>query len=120
MATRQEVRRLAAQRYWRESAAQAVIAAWRQSGEPLAVFARSNGIPRQRLGRWVRRLGGSPGSVRFHRVRLVERESPAVVPRGGAPIEIEWSPGRRIRVMPGFSAEDLARVLEILEGRSRC
>src|SRR5690349_17033420 len=120
MATRQEVRRLAAQRYWRESTAHAVIDAWRQSGDPLSVFARRHGIPRQRLVRWLRRLGGSPGSVRFHRVRLVESELPAVGQGGGAPIEIEWAPGRRVRVMPGFSAEDLARVFEILEGRSRC
>lgn len=120
MATRHEVRRLVAQRYWRESAARAVIEAWRQSGEPLAAFARRHGMPRQRLGRWVRRLAGSRRRVRFHPVRLVERDASEVVQGGGAPIEIEWASGRRVRVMPGFSGEDLARVLEILESGTRC
>jgi hypothetical protein len=39
---------------------------------------------------------------------------------GGAPIEIEWGVDRRVRVFSGFVAEDLGRVLEVLEGRSRC
>jgi hypothetical protein len=119
MATRHEVRRLAGQRYWRESAARVVVAAWRQSGEPLRGFAGRYGIPHQRLKRWVRRLGGRDGSVRFHRVRLVERGAAAAAPALGAPIEIEWA-GRRVRALPGFAADDLGRVLEVLEGRERC
>jgi len=120
MATRHEVRRLAGQRYWRESAARVVVEAWRDSGEPLRGFAGRHGIPHQRLMRWVRRLSGSHGSVRFHRVRLVERGAAEAAPALGAPIEIEWAPGRRVRAMPGFAADDLARVLEVLEGRERC
>jgi len=120
MVTRHEVRRLAGQRYWRESAARVVVEAWRQSRESLAGFARRHGIPRQRLERWVRRLGGSHGSVRFHRVRLVERGVTEAAPPVGAPIEVEWGAGRRVRVMPGFAAADLARVLEVLEARDRC
>lgn len=120
MATKHEVRRLAAQRYWRESAARVVVEAWRRSAEPLAAFARRHGIPRRRLERWARRLGAPDGSVRFHRVRLVERGVTDAVQRGDARIEIEWAPGRRVRVMPGFAADDLTRVLEVLEARDRC
>jgi hypothetical protein len=120
MATRGEVRRLAGQRYWRVSAARVVVEAWRHSGEPLAGFARRHGIPRQRLQRWVRRLGGPHRSVRFHRVRLVERGLTQTAPAVGAPIEVEWASGRLIRVMPGFAVDDLARVLEVLEARDRC
>jgi hypothetical protein len=119
MATRHEVRRLAGQRYWRESAARVVVEAWRRSGEPLSGFAGGYGIPDQRLRRWVRRLDGSRGSVRFHRVRLVERGAAAAGPAVGAPIEIEWA-GRRVRALSGFAADDLARVLEVLEARERC
>lgn len=120
MATTREVRRLAGQRYWRESAARVVVDAWRQSRESLTEFARRHGIPRQRLERWVRRLGGSPGGVRFHRVRLVERGGTEAAPAVGAPIEVECGAGRRVRVMPGFAAADLARVLEVLEAQDRC
>ncbi len=119
MARVSEIRRVAAQRYWREGQARAVLEAWRRSGESLASFARSHGIGRQRLERWARRL--SDGRVRFHRVRLVERGRRAdAVHSGGAPIEIECAPGRRVRVFPGFAAEDLGRVLEVLEGQARC
>ncbi len=120
MAKRNEVRRVAAQRYWRESAAALVVGAWRRSGESVPAFARRHGIARARLERWVRRLGGSRGNVRFHRVRLVERGATHEAPRGSAPIEIEWAPGRRVRVLPGFAAEDLIRVLEVLEAREGC
>jgi hypothetical protein len=58
--------------------------------------------------------------VRFHRVRVVERGVRKAAPLVGAAIEVEWSSGRRVRVMPGFAAEDLARVLEVLEARDQC
>jgi hypothetical protein len=35
----------------------------------------------------------------------------------GRKIEIELVDGRRVRVGEGFSAEELGRVLEVLEGR---
>lgn len=121
MAGRSEVEEVAAQRYWREGQARVVIEGWRRSGESLAGFARRHGIMRQRLERWARRLRESEGRVHFHRVRLVERRHSAeAVHGGGAPIEVEWAPGRRVRVFPGFAAEDLGRVLEVLEGRERC
>jgi transposase len=121
MARSSEIRQVAAQPYWREGQARAVLEAWQRSGESLAGFARSHGIGRQRLERWARRLGESAGRVRFHRVRLVERRrSAGAVHSGGAPIEIEWAPGRRVRVFPGFAVEDLGRVLEVLEGREKC
>jgi hypothetical protein len=121
MSGKPEIRRVAGQRYWREAEARVVIDAWQRSGESLSDFSHRHGILRQRLERWARRLGVSEGRVRFHRVRLVERRRSAeAVEASGAPIEIEWGPGRRVRVLPGFAAEDLGRVLEILEGRERC
>jgi hypothetical protein len=87
----------------------------------MAAFARRHGIGRQRLERWARRLGASPvGRVRFHRVRLIEPVGGGEAQAAGGPIEIEWGPGRRVRVYPGFAAEDLGRVLDTLEGRQGC
>lgn len=116
-----EVRRLAAQRYWREEQARVAVDAWVRSGMSLAAFARCHGIVRQRLERWARRLGAAPvGKVRFHRVRLIEDERGVEAHVAGGSIEIEWGPGRRVRVSPGFAAEDLGRVLDALEGRQGC
>lgn len=118
MAVRSTVRQVAARGYWREAEARIVVDAWRRSGESLAVFARSHGIGERRLKRWASRLGDG-SAVRFHRVRLVEQRRSADEVRGDVPIDIECA-GRRVRVFPGFAAEDLVRVLEVLEGRERC
>jgi hypothetical protein len=79
----------------------------------MTVFAREHGLVVQRLSRWVARLGrSSNGRVRFHRVQLV----------GGlrgtsAAIEVVLMDGRRVVVPEGFAAEELERVLGVLEGR---
>ena len=39
---------------------------------------------------------------------------------GGSAIEIELWGGRRVRVAHGFEAEDLRRVLAVLEEEARC
>jgi hypothetical protein len=52
--------------------------------------------------------------MRFHPVRRVEPER--LDPQPGT-IEVVLLNGRRVRVPPGFVAEDLVRVLEVLEGR---
>lgn len=119
MAARSEVRQVAARGYWREAQARVVVDAWRRSGESLAAFARSHRLGQQRLKRWARRLDDTSGAVHFHRVRLVEDRRPADEVRGDVPIDIECA-GWRVRVFPGFAAEDLVRVLEVLEGRERC
>ena len=100
-------------RRWKESEGQLVVTAWKQSGKPMTVFAREHGLVVQRLSRWVARLGrSSNGRVRFHRVQLV----------GGlrgtsAAIEVALVDGRRVVVPEGFAAEELERVLGVLEGR---
>jgi hypothetical protein len=115
---RRKIEQVAAKRYWREGEARVVVEAWRRSGESLADFARHRGVGRARLARWARRLDRPSVGVRFHRVQLVERRLVGDdAERGGSRIEIE---GRCVRVLPGFGAEDLARVLEVLEGRQRC
>ena len=115
------LQRVGGRRRWREAEARAVLEAWRRSGTSLASFAERRGIQRARLERWARRLGVSSGGVRFHRVRVVERSRRAdETVHAGSPIEIEWTPGRRLRVLPGFAAEDLARVLDVLDRRDRC
>ena len=116
-----EIRRLAAQRYWREEQARVVLEACERSGQSMAAFARRHGIVRQRLERWARRLGTAAiERVRFHDVRLIEQADGREAPIAGGPIEIECGAVWRVRVYPGFSSEDLGRVLDALEGREVC
>jgi transposase len=100
-------------RRWREEEARKVMSAWRGSGETMWAFARENGLVAQRLYRWARQLKGGKSLEVFHPVRLVGVSG--VVE--GRKIEIELVDGRRVRVGEGFSAEELGRVLEVLEGR---
>jgi len=99
---------------WTEADGRVVVMAWQRSGKPMSVFARDHGLVLQRVSRWAARLGrGSRRGVRFHPVRLVEGL------RGGMSVgmEVVLVDGRRVRVPEGFAAEELERVLGVLEGR---
>lgn len=97
--------------YWREAEARVVVEAWRTSGESLSQFARRHRVDRGRVARWAGRLASEAAPVRFHPVRLAgSREA----------IEIHLVGGRRVRVAPGFQAEDLRRVLAVLEPGTPC
>lgn len=109
---------VARRRYWRAAEARVVVEAWRQSGQPLAAFARRYGLRAPRVGRWVRELEEGQEPVRFHPVRLVEREEPRQPCPD--PIEIVLGDGQAVRVPAGFAAEDLTRVLSVLARGQGC
>ena len=113
-----EVVRIAGLPYWRAAEAGVVVDAWRRSGETLGAFGERYGIHPRRLGRWADKHDREDEPpVVFHPVRLAEgREREG----WGAPLEIEVGAGFMVRVAPGFAAEDLARVLEVLGGRAGC
>jgi hypothetical protein len=109
---------LAGRSYWRERDARRIVEAWRQSGEPISLFAGGLGVDPRRVSRWASRLERSEDArVRFHPVRVADDDP---MGRGAACIDIEVGPGRRIRVAPGFAAEDLRRVLAVLDERTSC
>ncbi len=108
-----EISEVIGKRRWSEADARIVVLAWQRSGKRVSEFARENGLSSQRLVRWSERMqGGSREGVGFHPVRLVGGE------RGGelGAIEVVLLDGKRVRVGAGFSSEELARVLEVLEG----
>ncbi len=118
MSRRAEMRRVAGKGYWREADARVAVAAWQESGETLGAFAQRHGVGRQRLARWRSRLERTdPAAVPFHPVRVTGTASAEGCDVGT--IEIELSGGRRVRLCPGFQAEDLRRVLGVLE-ETRC
>jgi hypothetical protein len=115
MASGKEVARVAGLRYWRAADARVVIEAWRRSGEGVGAFARRHGLDGRRLSRWAKRLEEGSEPVRFHAVRVVHGSE--VEARGAMSLEIVLGERLRVRVASGFVAEDLERVLEVLEAR---
>src|SRR3990172_2840200 len=102
-----------AARHWREADARAVLEAWRGSGEAIAEYARSRGIHPERLARWERKLRPPAAqTVSFHPVR-VRGQLGNAQPEC---IEIVLGQEPRVRVPPGFAAQDLLAVLAVLEG----
>jgi transposase-like protein len=102
--------------YWSAREGRVVVEVWERSGQTMAAFARSHGVQAKRLARWVRRLQEaerSSGPTEFHPVRVVRRAGAGEKRTRG--IEVVRG-GWRVRVAPGFAAEDLRRVLEIVAG----
>ena len=104
--------------YWHEADARVIIGAWRHSGETVAAFARRLGVDPRRVSRWAARLSPvAPAPMHFHPVRVA---SEGAGDRRAASIEIELGGGRRVRVTAGFEAEDLRRVLAVLDEAATC
>ena len=118
MPRRSEVAEVSRRGYWREADGRVMVEAWRSGGETLSKFAARYGVDPKRITRWASRLQrAQPEPVQFHSVRLV-----GVAPgkNSGSAIEIHLVGGRRVRLAPGFEAEDLRRVLAVLEGTAKC
>jgi hypothetical protein len=83
----------------------------------LSAFADRYRIHARRLSRWASEIEGEGEPLAFHRVRLVQGSEGE---QGGAPLEIDVGAALTVRVLPGFAAEDLARVLEVLGVGAGC
>ena len=82
----------------------------------VSVFAGDLGIDPRHVSRWAARFADETrDAVQFVPVRVADAHE-----ESGAAIQIEWADGRRIRVPPGFAADDLRRVLAILDERAPC
>jgi hypothetical protein len=84
----------------------------------VSLFAARLRVDPRRVSRWASRLDKSEAAVlRFHPVRVAGDDADG---RGDACIDIEVGHGRRVRVAPGFAAEDLRRVLAVLDEQRPC
>lgn len=97
---------------WSTAEARGALKAWRSSGQPLATYAREQGISEQR---WRGRVGepsggggAAPLATIIAPVRVVVREAPL--------IEVVLRGGQVVRVRCGFSRELLVDVVRALEG----
>ena len=106
--------RIGERRRWREADARVVVGAWRRSGESLSQFAGRYGLRGERISRWVSRIEKAERmGPSFHQVRLVEAQDRWH--EGGERIEVVLTDGRTVRVPHGFAAEELQKVLRVLE-----
>lgn len=117
MSRKAHVLEVAGRGYWREAEARVMVEAWRSSGEALSEFAHRHRVAPKRIARWASRVGRPGPAVRFHPVRLADERSES---GSSSAIEIQLLGGRRVRVARGFEAEDLRRVLAVLEEKARC
>lgn len=99
----------------REAHARAVLKRFSRSGLSRAAFGRREGISPVTLARWRREFPGE-GGLPAGRDRFLEVRLPGPVARGS--FELALGEGRSLRVPPGFDADDLRRLLEVLCWRS--
>lgn len=117
MVNKHDLREIVGRSYWREADARVIVEAWQQSGETGVAFARRLGVHPGRLWWWASRLRRpEPTAMRFHPVRVASTDTS----RREVWMEMDLGNGQRVRVNPGFAAEDLRRVLTVLDEVTSC
>jgi len=97
--------------FWREC-----IERWTASGLSAGQFAAREGLRRERLFYWKRRLHEA-GTVAVSDVKFARAEIRASsTPQTGAPLEVVTTSGHMVRVPAGFDEDVLRRLLTILGG----
>ena len=128
VAPKKKLKEVASSRYWRREDAEVIIAAWRDSGETMAGFAREWSLKVDRVARWVARLEDSEGEsepeVLFHSVRVVE-PAPAPPTHELEEPAASWVGDVRhgefvVRVPLGFAADEMTRLLAVVAGVQPC
>ena len=102
-------------RYWRETDAQAALAAHRASGLSLPVFARCHGLTMQRLRWWQQRLTPAPSAAPTPPQWLPVQLLPEPACAAPVPLEVVVRGGQVIRVPADFDPAVLRRVVAVLE-----
>jgi hypothetical protein len=107
--------RYSTRRRWTEADARTALEDFDRSGLSERAFALREGIERQRLQRWRRRLeGGSPASP-TRALSFVE-----VRPRTPERVEVVLRSGRVLRFAEEIEAVALRRLVDVLEQDPRC
>ena len=111
---------------WSEQEARRVLSEQGKSGESVAAFAKRRGLVAERLYWWRRQLEGpakgarrraraASGEMRFGEVAAVVQERRAQPEANGARLEVVLASGRRISVPAGFDAQEMQRLVAVLE-----
>lgn len=104
------------QQKWKEADARKVLERIKQEGTSIPEMARKLGVTPQRIYWWWHRLKDEEPAEVSPKPRFVEVEL-AVSKRASAPgFTIHARGGRKIEVLAGFDAQELGRLLSVIEG----
>jgi hypothetical protein len=104
-------------RYWTAKDAATVLAAAAESGLSVREFATTNGLVPRRLERWQRELASAqPSAATFVEIGPVPSGPGVHVSASG--FEVVLRSGRVVRVGAGFDAEELRRLLAVVDEAS--
>ena len=98
-------------RQWTQEEARRLLAGAERKGQSLSALARELGVSRQRLAWWQKRLAGMDADTG---AKFVEVTVAAGAP--ARPFAVQTRSGHSVTVWPGFDAEELARLLAVVEG----
>lgn len=114
---RQEVLGVERRRRWTDEEKLAVVSEVGVNGATVADVARGHDIARQHIYQWRRELRAKGlwndrEDMRFLRLPVVEAPRPGT---GPAAVEIVLCNGRALRGVEGLGADDLARLIRVVE-----
>ena len=104
---------------WTEADAHAALAALRDSGEPVSVFAAAHGLDPQRLYVWRRRFATTPAARCFEEIVVRPSGVSRSTPRDGD-FALVFSSGHTLRIPAAFDAQELRRLLDVLAETFAC
>ena len=106
---------------WTEDEARRMLSKQQASGKSVAKFAQDEGLVAERLYRWQRRLKKPTRKTRGKRADRSEFAEGKQMASGSSErrFEVVLASGQRVWVPDGFAAEDMARLVAVLEGQ-RC
>jgi transposase-like protein len=111
-----KLKRIVDRKRWSEEDARVVLAAWRESGQSMATFARGVGVGPWKLWMWRKRLDEEEVSTpRFVPVRLAQGEESVTPSDRIFEVELELPRGLQVRAGAGFDPEKVAELVLALE-----
>jgi transposase-like protein len=105
---------------WTETDARAALAALRDSGQPVSLFAAAHGLDPQRLYVWRRRFAKTSAVRPFEEIVVRQSHDSRSTPVAREGFTILLSSGHTLRVPTAFDVEDLRRLVDVLAETSVC
>jgi transposase-like protein len=105
---------------WTEADARAALAALRESGQSVSLFAAAHGLDRQRLYVWRRRFAQTSAVRPFEEIVVRPPRDARSTPVASGGFTIMLSSGHTLRVPTAFDVDDLRRLVDVLAETSVC
>ncbi len=105
---------------WTETDARAALAALRESGQPVSLFAAAHGLDPQRLYVWRRRFEQASPVRPFEEIVVRPPRDARSTPVASGGFVVTLPSGHTLRVPTSFDVDDLRRLLDVLAETSVC